>query len=241
MNEQMQMPPAEQLDIDAYLADVNSKIADKKVLEKISALQKENDFKKLSEQYAKLDKPLAVAYYAVKFAEQKNSVEEYVKAGDYNSLLIQTAPDDKARNYLSENRIACYEKAVALDSTKTENRIRLAGAYMEAGGPPMRGVSMLLDIVKTDSNNIDAQLMLARFDGISGQFEKAIPRYRKILYLAPLNEEALAGLEQAYEATGNIPKAIETLEQYKKILKDAESKRKVDEYIRQLKDSGKPQ
>ena len=90
---------------------------------------------------------------------------------------------DIFRKFLSDNAINCYQKAVNLDSTKTENRIRLAGAYMESGGPPMQGVSILLDIVRKDSTNVDALLMLGRFGIISGQFDKAIAQRCRDTYL----------------------------------------------------------
>jgi tetratricopeptide (TPR) repeat protein len=233
------LPPAvpqEILDITAYLSEVDAKITDPKVVEKIAQLKKANDFKGLVDEYVKLDKPLAVAHYSLQLAEQKNTAEDFVKSGDYHSLLLQTAPDAKAQNFLNQNRVLAYEKAVALDSANTDYRIRYAGALMESGGPPMQGVAILLDIVRQDSTNIDAQLMLANFGIVSGQFDKAIARFQKILYLQPQNEEALLGMAQAHESSGNRQEAITALEKYAQVAKSAETKKRVKEYILQLKE-----
>lgn len=233
MPQQVSQPEA--LNIEAYIADVNAKIADKAILEKVEKLTASKSYKELIAEYQKLDKPLAVAHYSVKLAEQENKVDFYVQAGDYNTMLMQTAPDEKARQFLSGNAVACYQKAVDLDSTKTENRIRLAGAYMESGGPPMQGVAILLDIVQKDSTNADALIMLGRFGIISGQYDKAIARLDKILYSHPQNSEALLLLAEAYNSKGDKNKAVELLERCKKTVSNPEAKKEIENYIQRIK------
>lgn len=225
----------EALDIDAYIADVNAKIADKGVKENIEKLTAAGEYKTLLAEYQKLDKPIAIAYYTVKLAEKDNKAITYVSAGDFNSMLMQTAPDDKARLFLSNNAINCYKKAVELDTANTENKIRLAGAFMENGSAPMQGVSILLDVVKQDSTNVDALLMLGRFGIISGQYDKAIARLEKILYLRPQNSEALLLMAEAYNAQGNKTKAIELLERCKKTVTNPATKKEIEKYIEQIK------
>lgn len=225
----------EVLDIEEYVAETGSRIEDKATREKVEQLTATNAYKDLLAEYQKLDKPLAVAYYSVKLAEKENNPELYVNAGDFNAMLLPTAPDTKAKNYLSGNITACYQKAVELAPENTDYKIRLAGAYMENGSAPMQGVTILLDIVKKDSTNIDALLMLGRFGIISGQYDKAIGRLEKILYLQPQNSEALFLLAEAYNQQGNKNKAIEMLERCKKTVADPEAKREIDGYIESIK------
>ena len=225
-----QAAQAEALDIEAYIAEVKSK-APAATQQLLNDAEKVQQYPALVEIYKKMDKPLAVAYYVVKEANSVNTIKQYVNAGDYNAALMQTAPDDKARRFLGTNVINCYKKAVDMDSTKTENRIRLAGAYMEDGGQPMTGVLMLLDIVKKDSSNVDAQLMLGRFGLISGQIDKAIARFEKVLYLQPQNSEALFLLAEAYNDQGNKQKAIDLLERCKKTVKDPATKKDIEKAI----------
>ena len=228
-------PQPEALNIEAYITDVNAKIADKATQAKVEKLLASKSYKEVIAEYQKLDKPLAIAYYSVKVAETENKVEAYVGAGDYNSMLMQTAPDEKAKSFLSGNAVSCYKKAVDLDGGNTQNKIRLAGAYMESGGAPMQGVSILLDIVKQDSTNVDALLMLGRFGIISGQYDKAIARLEKILYLRPQNSEALLLLAEAYNGQGNKTKAIELLERCKKTVSNPEAKKEIENYIKSIK------
>jgi len=225
----------EKLDIESYIADVNAKIDNKPAQERVLALTAQNNFKDLVVEYQKLDKPLAVAYFSVKAAEVSNKQQTYEAAGDYNTMLLQTAPDDKARKFLSANAITCYEKAVEMDTGSTSNRIKLAGAYVENGEQPMRGVMILRDVVQKDSNNIDAQLMLGRFGMISGQIDKAIVRFEKVLYLQPENTEALLMMAEAYDRKGNKQKALELLVKCRKTVKEPEAKKEIDQYIQNLK------
>ncbi|MES2621455.1 MAG: tetratricopeptide repeat protein [Bacteroidota bacterium] len=226
---------AEPFAIEEYIADINSRIEDKALREKIESLAASKNYKDLLSEYVKLDKPLAVAYYTIQLAEKENKAASFTSAGDYNSMLMQTAPDEKAKNFLSNNALECYQKAVALDSTNTENRLRLASAYMSGGGAPMQGVTILLDIVNKDSTNVDALLMLGRFGIISGQYDKAIGRLEKILYLHPQNSEALLLIAEAYNNQGNKSKAIEMLQRCKKSVSDPDAKKEIDKYIESIK------
>jgi|ERR1043165_2198724 tetratricopeptide (TPR) repeat protein len=230
-----EQPAPEALNIEQYITETNGKIADAATKDKVAKLQQSQQYKELISEYQKLDKPLAVAWYAVKLAEKENKVNNYVEAGDYNTMLMQTAPDEKAHSFLAANALNCYQRAVEMDSTNTQNRLRLAGAYMEGGGAPMQGVSILLDVVKKDSTNVDALLMLGRFGIISGQYDKAIARLEKILYLRPQNSEALLLLAEAYKGQGNTGKAIEMLERCKKTVTDPAAKKEIDKYIESIK------
>lgn len=227
----------EALDIEQYVAEVNAKITDNNLREKLKNLSDSKSYKELIDEYQKLDKPLAIAYYSVKLAERENSAESFVRAGDFNSMLMQTAPDEKAKAFLSDNAISSYKKAVDFDTSNSAYRIRLANAYIENGSAPMQGVSILLELVRQDSTNVDALLMLGRFGIVSGQYDKAIARLEKILYLRPQNSEALLLMAEAYNAQGNKSKAVEMLERCKRTVNDPEAKREIENYIKSIKKS----
>ena len=101
----------------------------------------------------------------------------------------------------------------------------------------MQGISMLLDIVKKDPNNADAQLMLGKFAMMSGQFEKAIERLEKVVYLRPQSNDALFLLAMAHQNLGHKDKAIELLEKCSKNEKNPELRKEIEGYIKQLRQS----
>lgn len=223
------------LDMEKYITEVNAAITDSAIKESAGQLAKSNSYSELGELYYKMDKPLAVVYYMTKQAEADNSASSYLQAGDYGSMLIQTAPDEKARNFLGANIIRCYEKAVALDSSSIDNKLRLAGAYLENSGQPMQGVSILMNIIDRDSNHIGALLMLGRFGIVSGQFDKAIARLEKVLYLRPQNSEALLLMAEAYNSKGDKNRAIEYLERCQKSVSNPELKKEIENHIESIK------
>ncbi len=225
----------EKLDIEGYITSVDEQLTDASAKDKIKKLKEINSFNELAEEYKKLDKPIAAAHYLVKAAEQSNTAKSWIAAGDYNGLLLQTAPDEKAIHFLGDNAIHCYEQAANLDPENNEYKLRLASAYIEAGSNPMQGVGILREMVAKDSTNVDAQLMLARFGLVSGQFDKAIARLEKVLYLSPQNQDALLMLGQAYESMGNTEKAIDALTRCAAAVKEPEAKKAIQAHIEELR------
>lgn len=223
------------LDMAEYVAETAAMIQDDTTRTKIEQLTEQKDYQGLVDAFAKMDKPLVVVYYLQKKAASTNSVTDWVGLGDFSMMLLQTAPDEKAKNYLNTTAIESYKAAVAIDSTVTDNRLRLASAYMEGGAQPMQGVSILLDIVRKDSTNVDALLMLGRFGIISGQYDKAIARLEKILYLQPQNSEALLMLAEAHNNLGHKEEALKLLQKCKKTVKSPELKSEIDKYIQSIK------
>jgi tetratricopeptide (TPR) repeat protein len=66
------------------------------------------------------------------------------------------------------------------DSLKLQQAINLV-----EGADPMAGIMQLRELVQKDSTNVDAQYYLGLFSVKSGQFDKAIERFKKVLILRP--------------------------------------------------------
>ena len=99
----------------------------------------------------------------------------------------------------------------------------------------MKGITLLKEIEKTDSSNVKLQLTFAFFSVKSGQIDKAIKRFNKVLEIDPLFIEAYLHLADAYEKQGDKNKNIEMLTKYANLTEDAMAKQEVLKYIEQLK------
>lgn len=66
------------------------------------------------------------------------------------------------------------------DSLKLQQAIELVN-----GANPMDGIKQLRELVQKDSTNVDAQYTLGLFSVKSGQLDKAIERFKKVLALRP--------------------------------------------------------
>jgi tetratricopeptide (TPR) repeat protein len=99
----------------------------------------------------------------------------------------------------------------------------------------MKGISLLKEIERTDSSNIQVQMVLGGFAVKSGQMDKAEARYQKVLKLKPDYLEAYLFLADVYEKKGDKQKTIETLEKYLSLTPDKEIREEIKKYIEQLK------
>lgn len=203
----------------------NDKAAKKELLNQLIAVCEKN----------KLD---AIACtYSKQIAQADNTAEAWIKTGDnYSETYGSDSISDSLRIYLAQNAQKCYQEALERKPEDTDTKIKLAGTYMD-GQQPMSGVSILLDIVRKDSNNIKAQFILGRYGIVSGQYDKAVLRLTRVTEIDPKNTDAWFLLAQAYSGLGKKDKAIESFEKCKKLVNDPQISAEIDNYIEKIKNS----
>lgn len=179
--------------------------------------------------------PDIASFFVEKIAQKVQSSEGYLKAGDRYYYAIRFVNNNSEIQALYQSSIRCYSKSLEKDSKNTDAKIQLAACYVEDGKDPMKGISLLKEIEKTDSSNVKLQLTFAFFSVKSGQLDKAINRFNKVLAIDPLFIEAYLHLADAYEQQGNTNKTIEVLTKYASLTDDAMAKQEVLKYIQQLK------
>jgi tetratricopeptide (TPR) repeat protein len=198
--------------------------------QKVSALDS------LSKQW-NTNRQVAVAGY---YMEQKallsgkaldwtNAGNKYYGASKFGNEALKPMWMDKA--------IECYGKVVELEPNNLDAKVSLGVCYVEGTRDPMKGIGLLREVVQRDSTNINAQLNLGMFAVQSGQYDKAIDRFNKILVMHPDYIEAYLYLGQTYAAKGEKGRAIEILEKYKGLNKDETINAEVQGYINELKNS----
>lgn len=189
--------------------------------------------------YNQIESPEIASLLIYKKAEIIKNTNSWKLTGDnFIHLLSDMKLDTALLGDVSEYAIKSYQNSVDLDSNNLEAKMQLASCYMEMSNQPMNGVQLLLGIVRKDENNIKAQLLLAKFGLVSGQYEKVAVRLEKILSLQPKNQDALLMRAEVYAQTGkpalaakdlktvsngNIPKEFKT--QLDAAIKDLESKK----------------
>lgn len=147
--------------------------------------------------------------------------------------------NDELKTILYKGSIMGFEKVLEFNPGNLTAKARLGASYVESasllGNPPMKGIAILREVVKQDSNNIEANLQLGLFSVSSQQFDKAIERFNRILKIDSTQVDMYAYLGDVYMQMGNKPKAIESLENYKNRVKDNVTIRNIDNYIKKLK------
>ena len=67
-----------------------------------------------------------------------------------------------------------------------------------ADGAPMRGIAILREVLSEDPNHVKANYWMGEFSWVSGQFDKAVPRFEKVLEVDPDNVDAAKRLVTVY-------------------------------------------
>ncbi|MBC7696099.1 MAG: tetratricopeptide repeat protein [Burkholderiales bacterium] len=205
------------------------------LLAKAKSSQVDTAFVSVVQFWDKQKRPDFAAYFVEQIAERKNTSIAYSKAGDRYYYSVRFTKDNNEIPTLYQSAIRCYEKAIEKDDKNIDAKIQLAACFVEDGKDPMKGIGLLRDVEKTDSNNVKLQLTFAFFSVKSQQWDKAIKRFEKVLSIDPLYIEAYLHLADAYEQQGQKGKTIEMLEKYAGVTEDAMAKQEVLKYIEQLK------
>lgn len=222
---------------ESYLAELRLSLGSNDTLELIDAATKSGDYLKAAAYYDSLSQPVASAVLRGKQAIRQNNDTALLHAGDHFYDLLPYIKDKSIRLFVAGRALALYTKAGALDTTAPGPKVKMAATYMDGLEQPMQGVMLLLDVIKKDSNQLDANLLLGKYGIISGQYGKAIARLEKVVSLQPENSEALFMLGEAYLNSGNRDKAIRCFEQSKKYVGTEELKEAIDRYIREVRKS----
>ena len=183
----------------------------------------------------KQKRPDFAAYFVEQTAKRKQTSLAYYKAGERYYYAVRFTKDNNEIPTLYQSAIRCYQEAISMDAKNIDAKIQLAACFVEDGKDPMKGIGLLREVEKTDSNNVKLQLTFAFFSAKSQQWDKAIKRFENVLRIDPLYIEAYLHLADAYEQQGQKAKTIEMLEKYASLTEDAMAKQEVLKYIEQLK------
>ncbi|MES2628034.1 MAG: tetratricopeptide repeat protein [Bacteroidota bacterium] len=116
-----------------------------------------------------------------------------------------------------------------------EAKIAKATMMVEGGQNPMEGIALFREILEEDPDNIEVHYRLGLFSLQSGQMDKAVMRFEKVLELnGTTYPDARFYLGQAYEGLGEKSKAIEAYTKYKQTSTDTVVTHGVDRLINEL-------
>lgn len=182
-------------------------------------------------------RPDIASFYFEQKVNTINKAVEWFKAGDRYYYSVRFIKDPEELPILYTSAMRCYDKGLKLEPNNTDAKIMLASCLVEGSADPMKGISMLREIEKTDSNNVTLQLNFAFFSVRSQQWDRAIKRFEKVIQIDSTYIEAYLHLADAYEQMGQKNKTIEVLEKYKSKTDDAMTRDEIGKYIEQLKNN----
>jgi len=180
------------------------------------------------------------AYYLAEAAKLDNSEKNLTFAA--RQILESMRREDSValKSWEAETAASLFERALKLDPGNDDLKVGLGSCYVYGQGmvgdaqQTMKGIQQLLEVVRKDSNNMQAQMVLGIGAVISRQFDKGVERLNKVVAFDPQNLEAVSWLADAYAGTGDRQNAIKWYEQSKRLVNNPAFSKEVDERIRSL-------
>ena len=143
----------------------------------------------LAKSYKIVGKLDSLAKYTEVRAIELPSIENFIIAGDGYYEAFNFAVDQSKRNFLAEKAQEYYKRVLDENSSLLDVKSKLAMTYI-AGNNPMQGITMLREVIATDPNNEMAIYNLGMLSITSGQYDRAIERFSRLIELNGDNPEA---------------------------------------------------
>ncbi len=180
-------------------------------------------------------------FYISTAAKLENSEKTLTFAARLYLNNLREEKDDGKLSWKTAESIELFSRALKINPLNDDLRIGLGSSYIygkgRSGNPAetMQGIQELLTVVKKDSTNMKAQMMLGIGGVVSGQFAKAIERLNKVVAVEQNNVEAIAYLADAYAGNGKKEEAIRWYNVSKRLVNDSHYTDEVNERIKKLK------
>jgi tetratricopeptide (TPR) repeat protein len=227
----------EKATIDLYVNQA-TKTLEPSSMKQLEAFKSAGLYDSLVANWNKLKRPDIASYYFEQGVLKNSSTSEgWLKSGNRYYYSVQFTEDKSEVSVLYQCAMRCFSKSLKLNPKNYEAKIMLASCYVEGTESPMDGITLLREVEKADSNNVKLQLAFAFFSVRSGQLDKAIARFNKVLMIDSTNIETYLHLADAFERQGQTLNTIDVLQKYSAKTPDVTAKIEVDKYIQQLKTS----
>ena len=188
-----------------------------------------------------LDNHELYVFYISKAAMLVNSEKNLTFAARQILGDFRNEPDVAKRGWKADQAIALLTKAIELNPANDSLKVDLGASYIFGKGmagnaeETMKGVQQLLQVVRKDSANMNAQMVLGIGGVVSTQYDKAIERLNKVVESQPRNAEAISWLAEAYAGKGDRQNAIKWFEISKQLVNNPEYSKEIDGRIKELK------
>jgi tetratricopeptide (TPR) repeat protein len=238
------LPAKEPFDFNLYLSNLNDSLSPqaKELIEnQTEAIKDEKNIlfatAQLAHTWDSLGFKLVTANYLEKIAQKVNDENSWNTSGNKYYEFSALTEDTAMQLFATQKAIASFEKTIAINENNIDAKNSLAICYVQNDLDVMKGVQLLKDIVKRDSNNVQANYTLGMLSMRSGQMDKALIRFETLTRIEPMNPDFYYFLGQCYISLENKNKAILAFENFKKLVQDPEAKKNIDKTITNLKNS----
>ncbi len=180
--------------------------------------------------------PSISAFYIGEAAKLENSEKNLTFAAHLLLDRVMAEEDGALQTWQATQAKALFERALTLNPANDSSKVGLGACYMfgNIAANPMQGIMAIRQVASADSNNMYAQFMLGLGGIKSGQYDRAIERFLKVVNKQPGNLEAVFSLAESYERKGDKPNAVKWYKNAKQLITVPEAKTAIDNRIKAL-------
>jgi len=150
------------------------------------------------------------AWYEAEAARLENSEKSLTFAAHLILENLRNEENDQLKRWKALQAKDLFERSLRINDKNDSTIVGLGACYIfgNIADNPMEGILKVRQVVEKDSTNIFAQMVLGQGSLLSGQYDRAIDRFERVLALQPVNLEAILLMAEVFERKEDKANAI---------------------------------
>ena len=150
------------------------------------------------------------AWYEAEAARLENSEKSLTFAAHLILENLRNEESDQLKRWKALQAKDLFERSLRINDKNDSTIVGLGACYIfgNIADNPMQGILKVRQVVEKDSTNVFAQMVLGQGSLMSGQYDRAIDRFEKVLALQPVNLEAILLMAEVFERKEDKANAI---------------------------------
>lgn len=184
---------------------------------------------------AKIFEPYA--WYEAEAARLENSEKSLTFAAHLFLENLRNEENDRLKKWKALQAKDLFERSLRINDKNDSTIVGLGACYIfgNIADNPMEGILKVRQVVEKDSTNVFAQMILGHGSLISGQYDRAIDRFGKVLAIHPQNLEAILMMAEVYERKSDKVNAIKCYSNALPLAPNPNMKTALEKRIEELK------
>lgn len=154
------------------------------------------------------------------------------RTGELYFQIFGIALNQSIARVYAEKSGACFEKF--LESKQNPDIKAKLAVTKVASENPMQGILMLRDILKKYPNNVTAIFNLGVLSMQSGQYDKAVERFEKLMTLDSTNDQGAYYLAVSHYELGDLKASVKWFQKIKSISNDPAILSSSEQYLNKI-------
>jgi tetratricopeptide (TPR) repeat protein len=150
------------------------------------------------------------AWYEAEAARLENSEKSLTFAAHLILENLRNEESEQLKRWKALQAKDLFERSLRINDKNDSTIVGLGACYIfgNIAENPMEGILKVRQVVEKDSTNVFAQMVLGQGSLMSGQYDRAIDRFEKVLALQPVNLEAILLMAEVFERKEDKANAI---------------------------------